>query len=90
MQKQKFEPGQLAATRSVMSLVDQGLDITPLFRRHMQGDWGEVHDEDKQSNDQALIDGNRVLSAYDTDFGRVWIITEADHSSTTILLPDDY
>ena len=66
------------------------------LNRHVKGDWGEVDDEDKQSNDQALKQGTRLLSAYNDDrFPRngvatIWIITEADRSVTTILFPDEY
>ena len=59
--------------------------------RHMAGDWGEVDAEDKAANDLALMDGSRLLSAYTTTKGqKLWIITEADRSVTTILLPSDY
>jgi hypothetical protein len=67
--------------------------------RHAQGDWGNVCEEDKATNDQALIDNDRILSAYAIDpskpakgYGEncLWIITEADRSVTTLLLPSDY
>ncbi len=64
--------------------------------RHLKGDWGEVDEEDKQTNDEALKQGDRLLSAYnDTRFpghgvSTIWIITEADRSVTTILFPDEY
>jgi len=58
--------------------------------RHASGDWGEVCDEDKQANEQALINGDRLLSAYDVMGKRIWIITEYDRSLTTILFPDEY
>ena len=57
----------------------------------MAGDWGEVDEEDKRLNDAALKDGTRLLSAYVTSRGAgLWIITEADRSATTILLPSEY
>jgi len=61
------------------------------LNRHVKGDWGDVDDEDKQSNDQALKQGTRLLSAYEAKgLPKIWIITEADRSATTILFPDEY
>jgi hypothetical protein len=59
--------------------------------RHATGDWGEMCDDDKQSNEAAIGHGTRLLSAYRLcDQTKVWIITEADRSATTILLPEEY
>jgi hypothetical protein len=58
--------------------------------RHATGDWGDLCDFDRRQNEIALRDGYRVLSSYDVQQGRVWIITEADRSVTTILLPEEY
>jgi hypothetical protein len=65
--------------------------VLPYLRRHAAGDWGDVRKEDAQANDMALVERERLLSAYQlaTD-ERIWIITEADRSSTTVLLPDEY
>jgi hypothetical protein len=61
------------------------------LRRHMSCDWGEVSDEDAQENDFSLTEGFRLLSSYHTGKGQqLWIITEADRSATTILLPSEY
>ncbi|MFN2531083.1 MAG: hypothetical protein ABR555_07280 [Pyrinomonadaceae bacterium] len=61
------------------------------LRRHVSCDFGEVTDEDLQENELSLCEGFRVLSAYRTAKGqKLWIITEADRSSTTILLPSEY
>lgn len=62
------------------------------LRRHMSGDWGsELSEEDIQENELSLKKGHRLLSAYRTDKGqKLWIITEADRSATTLLLPDEY
>jgi len=66
------------------------------LNRHVKGDWGDVDGEDKQTNDQSLKQGTRLLSAYNDDrfpkyeVATIWIITEADRSSTTILFPDEY
>lgn len=62
-----------------------------LLARHLHGDWGNIPVEDQAANELALLTGKRLLSSYDLEGGgKVWIITEADRSVTTILLPDDY
>lgn len=67
------------------------LDKHRALRRHMRGDWGEVDQDDAALNNIALTNGGRLLSAYtSTDGKRFWIITEADRSATTILLPEEY
>ena len=59
--------------------------------RHQRGDWGEVSREDGVENDFSVAHGFRILSAYALQDGtRIWILTEGDHSATTILLPDEY
>ena len=74
----------------------EALDIageTPIqfLRRHMSADWGEVSEDDAKENELSLTDGFRLLSAYRTAKGqKIWIITEADRSATTILLPSEY
>lgn len=61
------------------------------LRRHVAGDWGDISPEDRPLNDAALLHGERLLSAYaDSKGTKYWIITEADRSATTILLPDEY
>lgn len=62
-----------------------------LLRRHVTGDWGDLEAEDRAANNAALVSGARILSAYSlaTD-ERLWIITEADRASTTLLLPMEY
>jgi hypothetical protein len=66
-------------------------DIAIGLARHRIGDWGDVSDEDKLLNDHARREGDRLLSSYKTSQGAVfWIISEADRSCTTILLPEDY
>jgi hypothetical protein len=86
----KFELGHLVITANALQKLNLE-DVHAGVARHMTRDWGEVCDEDKQLNNQSLEDGSRVLSAY-TDRGhtKFWIITEADRSVTTVLLPDDY
>lgn len=58
--------------------------------RHASGDWGDLFPEDVYANFEAVQSGGRLLSAYGTGRHRFWIITEADRSLTTVLLPEDY
>ncbi len=89
-----FEAGRLVLTQSVHHLVELGhLDPSTYLRRHFSGDWGELPQEDWSSNQRALTTGERLFSSYDIDAGdetRLWIITVADRSVTTLLLPSDY
>ena len=65
--------------------------IAQMIRRHGSGDWGDLSADDVAANSEALKDGDRLMSAYSDVFDfKVWVITEADRSSTTILLPEDY
>ena len=73
------------------ALMIAGQTEIEFLRRHMSNDWGEASDEDARENELSLKEGFRLLSAYRTVRGqRLWIITEADRSSTTILTPDEY
>jgi hypothetical protein len=66
-------------------------DLATSLLRHIAGDWGELCDEDKRVNDEALCFGDGLLSSYiDRRGTRFFIITEADRSATTILLPEEY
>lgn len=87
-----FRPGKIVATPGALeALNDSGQTPFEFLGRHLSGDWGMVDDEDKQANDDALIHGERLLSAYLTSKGvKIWVITEADRSSTCLLLPDEY
>jgi hypothetical protein len=84
--------GQLVATPgALVALRDAGQTPAEFVERHRQGDWGEVDGDDWALNNQALNDGTRILSAYRTKTDvRLWIITEADRSSTCVLLPAEY
>jgi hypothetical protein len=85
-----FRLGRIVVTPNALHSITQG-DILLGIRRHQAGDWGELTDEDREANDQALVQGTRILSAYTAISGtRFWIITEADRSATTVLLPKDY
>ena len=88
-----FPLGQLVATPGVFNAVrEAGDDLQQYLRRHLAGDWGTVSPADARANDRALIDGTRLLSTYVLRDGRtrIWIITEADRSATTLLLPEEY
>lgn len=87
-----FPLGQVVATRGALAAIrEAGQSPTLFVLRHAGGDWGEVSGDDWAMNDEAVENGDRLLSAYRTATGaRVWLITEADRSVTTILLPDEY
>ncbi len=90
-----FPLGQFAMTRGVNDLVaeDEAFAkfVTGSLTRHCRGDWGDLTDEDKQENELSLKAGYRLLSAYEANgLPKIWIITEADRSATTILFPDEY
>ena len=83
-----FPLGKVYATPGAMAL---GIDLAAYLRRHHCGDWGDLCAEDKQANEDALIHGDRILSHYKLGGGRrLYIITEADRSLTTALLPEEY
>jgi len=82
--------GQLFATPTAIIAVTEK-EVQQALQRHVMGDWGELDEEDKKANDQALQTGERLLSAYRTANGtKFWIITEADRASSCVLLPEDY
>lgn len=86
----RFSLGRLVATPGALRAVDRGT-VMDAIRRHVAGDWGEMGPEDKAANDEAVKSGGRILSRYMSAAGEpFWIITEADRSSTTVLLPDEY
>ena len=83
----RFSLGRVLATAGA---IDTGVRLASLVGRHAVGDWGDVGAEDAAANELSLADGSRLLSAYETEAGRIWIITEADRASTTCLLPSEY
>lgn len=87
-----FPLGRVVATPGALAaLNDAGADPFALLSRHQCGDWGEVPPEDKLENERSVQRGFRVLSSYSVrPDARVWIITEADRSVTTLLLPEEY
>jgi hypothetical protein len=88
----KFPLGQLVMTRGAMeALAEAGQSPMEFIQRHQSGDWGEVPEADRRENDFSVTHGFRILSAYRTSRDvRIWVITEADRSATTILLPSEY
>ena len=83
--------GRVVATpRALKLLLEAGGHPFDYLARHATGDWGELCAFDRRQNEIALRDGLRVLSSYDVPAGRIWVITEADRSITTILLPEEY
>jgi hypothetical protein len=92
IQAMKFKLGDIVATPGALEvLAESAQEIGFFLDRHVQGDWGDVDVHDRQANDDALVHGDRILSAYRTLKGkRLWVITEADRSATTILLPEEY
>lgn len=86
----RFRLGHIVATPSALEHLDQE-DILSGIQRHQAGDWGEVCEEDRKENELSLEKGFRLLSVYHAASGtKFWIITEADRSVTTVLLPEDY
>jgi len=86
----KFELGQVVITKGALAELSQA-DVLNALRRHSTGDWGEICKEDKAENELSLREGFRIFSAYKSvQDVKFWIITEADRSATTILLPEEY
>ncbi|HTU23409.1 MAG TPA: hypothetical protein VMG10_35565 [Gemmataceae bacterium] len=89
-QRQKFPLGEIVITRTALDTLPPET-VRQALARHAQGDWGELCDEDRQENELSLQEGYRLLSVYRAGDGtKFWIITEADRSVTTVLLPNDY
>lgn len=90
--KNRFNPGRVVMTPGVMEALENAKQ-SPLefLARHLRGDWGELCEEDRLANEEALTAELQVLSAYRTaEATKIWIITESDRSSTTLLLPEEY
>lgn len=87
-----FNLGQVVVTPAALELLERAGQTTWEFMaRHVQGDFGEVDAEDRQANEDAIRHGERILSAYTLRTGeRIWVITEADRSSSCLLSPEDY
>jgi hypothetical protein len=88
----KFPLGLIVATSRALECFERtGENPFDFLRRHMEGDWGDLCPEDKEENELSVDQELRILSAYHlTDGTKIWIITEADRSSTCLLLPSEY
>lgn len=87
-----FPLGKVVATPAALALFE-ALNTSPLeyLVRHVLGDWGDLDAEDRQANDAALMHGSRILSSYRLQGeNRIWLVTEADRTTTTFLLPKEY
>ena len=87
-----FRTGELLSTNGASDEL-QKARMTPwmLLMRHVRGDFGDIGHDDVAANQDAIVNGGRIFSAYDLPTGNtVWVITEADRSATTFLLPDEY
>lgn len=87
-----FRPGHILATPGALAAISaSGNLLFDLLMRHLTGDWSELDEHDRRENELSLQNGWRILSSYRLNSGmRVWLITEADRSCTTLLLPDEY
>ncbi len=94
MFKPAFPIGKIYLTRGVNDKIAVNVAFAAFvlksIQRHCIKDWGDLTDDDKQANDRALLEGTRILSAYIQGIYKIWIITEADRSATTILFPEEY
>jgi hypothetical protein len=89
--KPLFQIGVVVATPGALDLLDRaGINATVYLTRHQTGDFGTLSPPDLHENHVAITYGSRILSAYDVGGERLWVITEADRSSTTLLLPSEY
>lgn len=91
----KFNPGKIVVTCGVNNEMDRNdtfaMHVRLSLERHLAGDWGNLCDEDRVMNESALLEGDRLFSAYTKEgVPPIWIITECDRSVTTILFPDEY
>jgi len=86
----KFRLGKIVSTPNALDRLTQD-DILLAIGRHQAGDWGDVDEHDRAANERALVEGTRLWSVYHTESGvKFWLITEADRSATSVLMPEDY
>jgi hypothetical protein len=88
----RFPLGQVVGTPGALqALAEVGETPDAFLKRHVVGDWGELDEHDRAENELSVVTGCRLLSAYTLRSGeRLWVITEADRSATTLLLPSEY
>jgi len=87
----QFPLGRIVATPGALEALEaSGVSPVQLLARHQSGNWGEVQPEDVRENERSVRDGFRILSSYAAGEERIWIITEADRSSTCLLLSSEY
>lgn len=90
----KFKLGQVVVTRTINNdIADDSKfakEVHESLARYINCDWGEMSEDDKAMNDEAITSGDRIFAGYETSKGKIWIITEWDRSATTILYPDEY
>jgi len=88
----RFSLGKIVGTPGALAALEKANQSSVEFiQRHVSGDWGECCDDDRQANEDALQDGARIFSVYKTALGKkLYVVTEADRSSTCLLLPDEY
>ena len=86
-----FALGQVVSTPSALAFAENHqIDLLQLLHRHQTGDWGDLENEDNEANEEALVNDTRIFSSYSVGEDKIWIITEADRSFTTFLMPSDY
>ncbi|WP_417746697.1 hypothetical protein [Rosistilla oblonga] len=86
-----FAIGSVVATPGALVVLEEAnVNAADLLNRHVHGDWGSLCEEDKRLNDEAVLSGDRILSSYEVGGKVVWLITEADRSSTCCLRPSEY
>ena len=86
----RFNPGTIVMTQGAMDALTQD-DVFDALVRHLAGDWGNLDDVDRRQNDLAITHGGRILSTHQSRSDvKFWVITEADRSATTFLLPAEY
>jgi hypothetical protein len=88
----RFDLGRIVATPGALEALERSGETPVTFlHRHLGGDWGDLDEQDRAENELSVREGFRLLSAYALKDGtKIWVITEADRSSTTILLPSEY
>jgi len=88
----QLQLGHIVATPGALAAFEEsGEQPGKFLRRHACGDWGDLSEEDRKENEFSLVNGFRLLSSYTLSSGtRIWVITEADRSRTTLLLPEEY